>query len=113
MTVSLRGIFVEGLLALSTSSSVCSHLAMQQWQQQRMSERLPEHLCALAQTFYLTQVHCRMLKEEEGVEAWCFEQHANEAVFIPAGCPHQVLFPDSSPLTTRCIVVGLGVVGVI
>ena len=31
-----------------------------------------------------------MLKEEEGVESWHFEQHANEAVFIPAGCPHQV-----------------------
>ncbi len=55
--------------------------------------RLPEHLCALMQTFYLTAEHCRMLKEEEGIEAWCFEQHAHEAVFIPAGCPHQVLPP--------------------
>jgi hypothetical protein len=24
------------------------------------------------------------------VEAWTFEQHLGEAVFIPAGCPHQV-----------------------
>lgn len=25
-----------------------------------------------------------------GVEAWTFEQHEQEAVFIPVGCPHQV-----------------------
>lgn len=25
-----------------------------------------------------------------GVEAWRFEQHLDEAVLIPAGCPHQV-----------------------
>ena len=25
-----------------------------------------------------------------GVEAWTFEQKIGEAVFIPAGCPHQV-----------------------
>lgn len=25
-----------------------------------------------------------------GVEPWTFEQHLGEAVFIPAGCPHQV-----------------------
>lgn len=24
------------------------------------------------------------------VEPWTFEQHLGEAVFIPAGCPHQV-----------------------
>ena len=38
------------------------------------------------------------MKAELGVEPWHFEQHANEAVFIPAGCPHQAggtrqLFP--------------------
>jgi len=25
-----------------------------------------------------------------GVEAWTFEQDEQDAVFIPAGCPHQV-----------------------
>jgi lysine-specific demethylase 3 len=25
-----------------------------------------------------------------GVEPWTFEQRLGEAVFIPAGCPHQV-----------------------
>lgn len=51
----------------------------------------PDRACAaLLQTFYLTSEHRAMLKEEEGVESWHFEQHAYEAVFIPAGCPHQV-----------------------
>uniref|UniRef100_A0A0A9ERL0 JmjC domain-containing protein n=1 Tax=Arundo donax TaxID=35708 RepID=A0A0A9ERL0_ARUDO len=42
------------------------------------------------QTFYLTVEHKRKLKEEYGVEPWTFEQKLGEAVFIPAGCPHQV-----------------------
>ncbi|EIE19371.1 hypothetical protein COCSUDRAFT_58660 [Coccomyxa subellipsoidea C-169] len=40
--------------------------------------------------FFLTAKHRAMLKEEYGVESWHFEQHQDEAVFIPAGCPHQV-----------------------
>lgn len=42
------------------------------------------------QSFYLTLEHKRKLKEECGIEPWTFEQHLGEAVFIPAGCPHQV-----------------------
>ncbi|XP_022720643.1 lysine-specific demethylase JMJ25-like [Durio zibethinus] len=42
------------------------------------------------QSFYLTAEHKRRLKEEFGVEPWTFEQNLGEAVFIPAGCPHQV-----------------------
>ncbi|KAF8409603.1 hypothetical protein HHK36_005681 [Tetracentron sinense] len=42
------------------------------------------------QAFYLTLEHKRKLKEEFGVEPWTFEQRLGEAVFIPAGCPHQV-----------------------
>ncbi|ONK60423.1 uncharacterized protein A4U43_C08F18310 [Asparagus officinalis] len=42
------------------------------------------------QSFYLTLDHKRRLKEEFGVEPWTFEQKRGEAVFIPAGCPHQV-----------------------
>lgn len=42
------------------------------------------------QSFYLTSEHKRKLKEEFGVEPWTFEQRLGEAVFIPAGCPHQV-----------------------
>ncbi|KAK8967452.1 hypothetical protein KSP40_PGU010185 [Platanthera guangdongensis] len=42
------------------------------------------------QTFYLNERHKKHLKEEFNVEPWTFEQHLGEAVFIPAGCPHQV-----------------------
>ncbi|KAL1820066.1 hypothetical protein ACET3Z_014935 [Daucus carota] len=42
------------------------------------------------QTFYLNERHRRQLKEEFEIEPWTFEQHYGEAVFIPAGCPHQV-----------------------
>lgn len=42
------------------------------------------------QTFYLNERHKKQLKEEFGIEPWTFEQHLGEAVFIPAGCPHQV-----------------------
>ncbi|XP_059074219.1 lysine-specific demethylase JMJ27-like isoform X2 [Cryptomeria japonica] len=42
------------------------------------------------QTLYLDEEHKRKLKEEFQVEPWTFEQQLGEAVFIPAGCPHQV-----------------------
>ncbi|CAJ1932431.1 unnamed protein product [Sphenostylis stenocarpa] len=42
------------------------------------------------QTFYLTMEHKRKLKEEYGIEPWTFIQKLGDAVFIPAGCPHQV-----------------------
>ncbi|KAI3790733.1 hypothetical protein L2E82_03997 [Cichorium intybus] len=42
------------------------------------------------QTFYLTMEHKRKLKEEFGIEAWSFVQKLGDAVFIPAGCVHQV-----------------------
>ncbi|GAV66193.1 JmjC domain-containing protein/WRC domain-containing protein [Cephalotus follicularis] len=42
------------------------------------------------QTLYINERHKKQLKEEFNVEAWTFEQHLGEAVFIPAGCPHQV-----------------------
>ncbi|KEH42474.1 putative transcription factor C2H2 family [Medicago truncatula] len=42
------------------------------------------------QTFYLTIEHKKRLKEEYGIEPWTFVQKLGDAVFIPAGCPHQV-----------------------
>ncbi|KAK9145591.1 hypothetical protein Sjap_005494 [Stephania japonica] len=42
------------------------------------------------QTLFLNESHKKKLKEEFGVEPWTFEQYLGEAVFIPAGCPHQV-----------------------
>lgn len=55
------------------------------------------------QTFFLTERHRAMLKEEEGVESWHFEQHAYEAVFIPAGCPHQVISSACIACILLCI----------
>ncbi|PSS26276.1 Lysine-specific demethylase [Actinidia chinensis var. chinensis] len=42
------------------------------------------------QTLFLDEIHLKQLKEEFNVEPWTFEQYLGEAVFIPAGCPHQV-----------------------
>ncbi|KAJ0037921.1 hypothetical protein Pint_23206 [Pistacia integerrima] len=42
------------------------------------------------QIFYLTLEHKAKLKQEYGIEPWTFVQKLGEAVFIPAGCPHQV-----------------------
>ncbi|KAL3521651.1 hypothetical protein ACH5RR_019800 [Cinchona calisaya] len=42
------------------------------------------------QTFYLNEDHKKQLKQEFDIEPWTFEQYTGEAVFIPAGCPHQV-----------------------
>ncbi|KAL7002368.1 hypothetical protein U1Q18_003524 [Sarracenia purpurea var. burkii] len=42
------------------------------------------------QTLFLNERHLKQLKEEFDVEPWTFEQYLGEAVFIPAGCPHQV-----------------------
>ncbi|CAL5430180.1 unnamed protein product [Camellia sinensis] len=42
------------------------------------------------QTFYFTLEHKRKLNEEYGIEPWTFVQKLGDAVFIPAGCPHQV-----------------------
>eukprot|EP00803_Ostreobium_quekettii_P002722 evm.model.scf_3087.1 EVM.evm.TU.scf_3087.1 scf_3087:7704-10907(+) len=42
------------------------------------------------QMFVLTERHRQALRAEQGVETWHFEQHRNEAIYVPAGCPHQV-----------------------
>ncbi|KAI3868743.1 hypothetical protein MKW98_008828 [Papaver atlanticum] len=42
------------------------------------------------QAFYLNEQHKKQLKVEYNVEPWTFDQYLGEAVFIPAGCPHQV-----------------------
>lgn len=40
---------------------------------------------------YLDGHHKGKLKDEFGVEPWTFEQRLGEAVFIPSGCPFQVM----------------------
>ncbi|KAI3890234.1 hypothetical protein MKX03_035170 [Papaver bracteatum] len=48
------------------------------------------------QVIFLNRDHKRKLKEEVGIEPWTFEQRLGEAVFIPAGCPFQVRYLQSS-----------------
>jgi lysine-specific demethylase 3 len=43
------------------------------------------------QRFMLQDHHRELLLLTTGIQAWHFEQHVGEAVFIPAGCAHQVL----------------------
>ncbi|KAF8579060.1 hypothetical protein K439DRAFT_1360417 [Ramaria rubella] len=44
-----------------------------------------------SQTFYLDVAMRRQLFEEFGVSSWRLYQRPGDAVFIPAGCPHQVV----------------------
>ncbi|KAG5405230.1 hypothetical protein IGI04_011349 [Brassica rapa subsp. trilocularis] len=56
------------------------------------------------QSMFLSESQKKQLKEEFDIEPWTFEQHLGEAVFIPAGCPHQVRNIQS------CIKVAVGFV---
>ncbi|KAJ4905536.1 Transcription factor jumonji (jmjC) domain-containing protein [Raphanus sativus] len=42
------------------------------------------------QSMFLNESQKKQLKKEFDIEPWTFVQHLGEAVFIPAGCPHQV-----------------------
>uniref|UniRef100_A0A061SCC7 Lysine-specific demethylase 3 n=2 Tax=Tetraselmis sp. GSL018 TaxID=582737 RepID=A0A061SCC7_9CHLO len=55
----------------------------------RLSEMGFEHPIH-CQRFMLTARHLEKLREEHGVRPWHFVQREGEAVFIPAGCAHQV-----------------------
>jgi JmjC domain, hydroxylase len=43
-----------------------------------------------SQAFFLMEKDLARLKHDTGIEPWVFYQADREAVFIPAGCPHQV-----------------------
>ncbi|KAH6777910.1 hypothetical protein C2S51_009222 [Perilla frutescens var. frutescens] len=45
--------------------------------------------------FYLTLADKRNLKEEYGVEPWTIVQKLGDAVFVLAGCPHQIRYLQS------------------
>ena len=42
------------------------------------------------QSTYLTRLDLRSLEKDTGVKPWSFTQKKGDAVFVPAGCPHQV-----------------------
>ncbi|KAK3535412.1 hypothetical protein QTP70_016780 [Hemibagrus guttatus] len=53
-------------------------------------ENPPDHDPIHDQSWYLDQVLRRRLLEEYGVQGWSIIQFLGDAVFIPAGAPHQV-----------------------
>uniref|UniRef100_A0A8D0CJY7 Lysine-specific demethylase n=1 Tax=Scleropages formosus TaxID=113540 RepID=A0A8D0CJY7_SCLFO len=55
-------------------------------------ENPPDHDPIHDQSWYLDQVLRHRLQEEYGVQGWSIVQFLGDAVFIPAGAPHQWLF---------------------
>ncbi|XP_076878492.1 lysine-specific demethylase 3B isoform X2 [Brachyhypopomus gauderio] len=53
-------------------------------------ENPPDHDPIHDQSWYLDQILRRRLYEEYGVQGWSIVQFLGDAVFIPAGAPHQV-----------------------
>uniref|UniRef100_A0A8C5BPS6 Lysine-specific demethylase n=1 Tax=Gadus morhua TaxID=8049 RepID=A0A8C5BPS6_GADMO len=53
-------------------------------------ENPPDHDPIHDQSWYLDQVLRRRLLEDYGVQGWAIVQFLGDAVFIPAGAPHQV-----------------------
>ncbi|KXZ47539.1 hypothetical protein GPECTOR_34g698 [Gonium pectorale] len=49
------------------------------------------------QAFFVHRKHREALWAQHGVSSWHFEQYEHEAVFIPAGCPHQTAVDFVSP----------------
>lgn len=53
-------------------------------------ENPPDHDPIHDQSWYLDQTLRKRLYEEYGVQGWAIVQFLGDAVFIPAGAPHQV-----------------------
>lgn len=58
-------------------------------------ENPPDHDPIHDQSWYLDQVLRHRLYEEYGVQGWSIVQFLGDAVFIPAGAPHQVWIRES------------------
>lgn len=43
------------------------------------------------QQIYFNEYLRKQLYEQYGVKGWKIEQKVGQAVFVPAGCPHQVV----------------------
>lgn len=72
-------------LLLKDHYSLCFKVGEEQGQ-----ENPPDHDPIHDQSWYLDQVLRRRLYEEYGVQGWSIIQFLGDAVFIPAGAPHQV-----------------------
>lgn len=80
---------------LTFSKMMCLYLFswfMLIWQvgEEQGQENPPDHDPIHDQSWYLDQVLRRRLYEEYGVQGWAIVQFLGDAVFIPAGAPHQV-----------------------
>eukprot|EP00892_Ulva_mutabilis_P010304 jgi/Ulvmu1/7646/UM038_0075.1 len=60
-------------------TTASGHVELAEWED-------PVH----SQRFFLTDALLQKLLQDTGVQPWQFEQNLGEAVFIPAGCAHQV-----------------------
>lgn len=56
-------------------------------------ENPPDHDPIHDQSWYLDQTLRKRLYDEYGVQGWAIVQFLGDAVFIPAGAPHQVSMP--------------------
>ena len=56
------------------------------------------------QNCMLTEQLLEELEVATGIVPWTIEQHINEAVIIPAGCPHQVSLHSMAYLEAYFIV---------
>jgi len=65
-------------------------LTLTQVGEEQGQENPPDHDPIHDQSWYLDQVLRRRLYEEYGVQGWAIVQFLGDAVFIPAGAPHQV-----------------------
>lgn len=63
------------------------------------------------QSWYLDQVLRRRLYEEYGVQGWSIVQFLGDAVFIPAGAPHQVRHTNNTPNNSTPILVSFLQIG--
>lgn len=70
------------------SAMVYPHLC--QVGEEQGQENPPDHDPIHDQSWYLDQALRRRLYEEYGVQGWAIVQFLGDAVFIPAGAPHQV-----------------------
>ncbi|KAM4675517.1 lysine-specific demethylase 3B isoform 2-T2 [Discoglossus pictus] len=57
---------------------------------EQMQENPPDHDPIHDQSWYLDQALRKRLYDEYGVQGWAIVQFLGDAVFIPAGAPHQV-----------------------
>jgi lysine-specific demethylase 3 len=81
------GVAAWDIFRASDSEKIRSYLR-RHFQDKATEYRDPIH----SQLFYLDSDHRKKLYEEEKVYSWRIYQRPGEAVFIPAGCAHQVCY---------------------